>query len=73
MSNYVPGQQPSPQFLAFFDVFQQALNHVEVPGMANASWDRRAAWLLLMYGNQHPDFVAYINWVLAQPKASTAK
>jgi len=39
--------QPDPDFLKFFaDGFQRELEAVEIPGMAHASWDRKAAWLL---------------------------
>lgn len=39
--------QPDPDFLKFFaDGFQRELEAVAIPGMADASWDRKAAWLL---------------------------
>ena len=35
------------EFLRFFeDEFQRRLEEVRVPGMPDASWDRKAAWLL---------------------------
>lgn len=34
-------------FLDFFDgPFQRELERVDIPDMPDASWDRRAAWLL---------------------------
>jgi hypothetical protein len=63
------GEQPTKEFLAFFEYWQEALNHVRVPGMDNASWDRRAAQLLFQYGTTKPDFQTYMAWVMAQPKA----
>jgi hypothetical protein len=39
--------QPDPDFVKFFGgEFQRELAAVEIPGMADASWDRKAAWLL---------------------------
>lgn len=36
-----------PAFVAFFEgAFQRALEVTRVPGMGEASWDRRAAYLL---------------------------
>lgn len=38
---------PDPAFVRFFDVeFQRELDVTQIPGMADASWDRKAAWLL---------------------------
>jgi hypothetical protein len=39
--------QPDPDFIKFFGgEFQRVLAATEIPGMADASWDRKAAWLL---------------------------
>ena len=38
---------PDPAFVTFFaDEWQKLLETTQVPGMPDASWDRRAAWLL---------------------------
>lgn len=38
---------PDAAFLKFFATdFQQMLERVEIPGLAQASWDRKAAYLL---------------------------
>lgn len=38
---------PDPAFVRFLDVeFQRELDVTQIPGMADASWDRKAAWLL---------------------------
>lgn len=34
--------------------FQKELAAVEIPGMPDASWDRKAAWLLLAERRHHP-------------------
>lgn len=40
---------PDPAFVAFFATeFQRELEATQVPGMADASWDRKAAWLLFV-------------------------
>jgi hypothetical protein len=56
-----------PVFEKFFaDDFQRLLERTSIPGMGEASWDRRAAWLLyrmlhpsapptLEFGRQTPD------------------
>ena len=44
--SYKPGDQPDPDFLAFFaGDWQELLQSVEIPGMDKPSWDRRAAYL----------------------------
>lgn len=53
---------------AFFPVFGDMLDRVQIPGMAGASWDRKAAYLLLVYGTGKPDFVPFVEWVQKQPK-----
>lgn len=50
---YTPGEQASPEFLAFFaGDWQRLLETVVVPGMEEdkPSWDRRAAYLLWLLG-----------------------
>ena len=44
----MPRQGTTPaEFIRFFEVeFSARLKHVEIPGMDNPWWDRRAAWLL---------------------------
>lgn len=43
---YEPGEQPSPDFLAFYTgPWKALLERVEIPGMTGASWDRKAAYL----------------------------
>ncbi len=38
---------PDAAFLDYFAKdFQRALDKAEIPGMSDASWDRKAAWLL---------------------------
>ena len=38
---------PDPAFLTFFDTaFRRRVETAEIPGLPNASWDRKAAWLL---------------------------
>ena len=38
---------PDPAFVRFFGVeFQRELDATQIPGMPDASWDRKAAWLL---------------------------
>lgn len=53
---YVPGEQPDPDFVKFFNGdWQRLLETVEIPGMTGASWDRRAAylfWVLDRWGAQ---------------------
>lgn len=49
---YVPGEQPDPAFVAFYNgPWSAALAAVRIPGMrhdgiSGPSWDRRAAYLL---------------------------
>lgn len=46
---------PDPAFVRFFDVeFQRELDVTQIPGMADASWDRKAAWLLWQARQQRP-------------------
>lgn len=43
--------QPDPDFLKFFaGDWQKLLTRVEIPGMTDPSWDRKAAYLLWKYG-----------------------
>jgi hypothetical protein len=45
---------PDPDFLAFFaGDWQQLLKAVEIPGMNEPSWDRRAAYLLWCMGSHY--------------------
>jgi hypothetical protein len=44
---YKPGDQPDPEFAAFFaGDWQRILENVVVPGIDNPSWDRKAAYML---------------------------
>ncbi len=46
---------PDPAFVRFFDVeFQRELDVTQIPGMADASWDRKAAWLLWCARKREP-------------------
>lgn len=46
---------PDPAFVRFFDVeFQRELDVTQIPGMADASWDRKAAWLLYRSRQEQP-------------------
>ena len=54
-------------FIEWYDgPFQAMLERSKVPGMADASWDRRAAWLLWEYGRSQASFVAYVNWAMTR-------
>jgi hypothetical protein len=44
-----------PAFEKFFaEDFQRLLERTSIPGMGEASWDRRAAWLLWRAMHQQP-------------------
>lgn len=46
--------QPDPDFVAFFaGDWQRLLEGVEIPGMTEPSWDRRAAYLLWVMGSHY--------------------
>jgi hypothetical protein len=51
---YKPGDQPDPDFVAFFNGdWQRLLETVQIPGMNEPSWDRRAAYLLWIMGGHY--------------------
>jgi hypothetical protein len=52
--------QPDPAFIEFFSAdykskseWQKLLDAVEIPGMDNPTWDRRAAYLLWIMGGHY--------------------
>lgn len=52
--------EPDPDFIEFFSAdykskseWQKLLDAVEIPGMDNPSWDRRAAYLLWVMGGHY--------------------
>lgn len=50
---------PDPKFVSFFaDEWQELLDRVKIPGMPDASWDRKAAYLF---------------WEETKPRTSTGR
>lgn len=54
------------EFEAFFPVFSDMLERV--PVTEPMSWDRRAAYMLLMYGKTQDSFPQFVAWLRQQPK-----
>lgn len=59
----MPGQQPDPEFKAFFAGDWRTLHEaVEIPGMRYASWDRKAAYLLWVLGSHYARDTGLDDW-----------